>query len=338
MHQLVESVFGLAFSNPILDTRHDSAQFTLPVAEVASPFPLTQAGGKPVPQRLAMTTDSYVVRPIFFPGGNIGSMAIYGTVNDLAMSGARPLYLSCAFIIEEGLPMETLWRVACSMREAARKCGVQIVTGNTKVVDKGKGDGLFINTTGLGVIRSAQPILPQNVQPGAAVLVSGDLGRHGMAIMAVREGLQFESAIESDSAPVAEAVLDLLQSGIEIHCLRDLTRGGLASALNEIAEAAGVKIAVEEKLIPVREEVHAACELLGLDPLHVANEGRFAAFINEKDSARALEILRRHAVSANAGVIGRVVEKSAPLVTLKSAIGASRILDMPSGEQLPRIC
>ena len=328
MHQLLENVFGKAFSNPLLDTRHDSAQLEFP----------EHTGKMPVPLRLAMTTDSYVVRPIFFPGGDIGSMAIHGTVNDLAMSGARPLYLSCGFIIEEGLPMETLWRVVCSMRDAAEKCGVQIVTGDTKVVDKGKGDGLFINTTGIGVIEHTQKILPASVQPGDAVLVSGDLGRHGMAIMAVREGLQFESAIESDSAPVQEPVLDLLKAGIEIHCLRDLTRGGLASALNEIAEAAGVKIAIEEKLVPVREAVHAACEMLGLDPLHVANEGRFVAFVAEKDAPRALEILRRHGVSSSAAVVGKVVEKSAPLVTLKSAIGASRILDMPSGEQLPRIC
>jgi hydrogenase expression/formation protein HypE len=320
MHRLLEDIFGKAFSNPILDTRHDSAQFTVP------------------PGRLAMTTDSYVVRPIFFPGGDIGSMAIHGTVNDLAMSGARPLYLTSAFIIEEGLPMETLWRVVCSMRDATKKCGVQIVTGDTKVVDKGKGDGLFINTAGIGVIEHSLNIAPQNAQPGDAILVSGDLGRHGMAIMAVREGLQFESTIESDSAPVHEAVLDLIRAGIDIHCLRDLTRGGLASALNEIAEAGGVKIAVEEKLIPVREEVHAACEMLGLDPLHVANEGRFAAFIAAKDSERALKILQRHAVSSNAALIGKVVEKSAPMVTIKSAIGASRILDMPSGEQLPRIC
>jgi hydrogenase expression/formation protein HypE len=320
MHRLLEEVFGQAFSNPILDTRHDSAQFTVP------------------PGRLAMTTDSYVVRPIFFPGGDIGSMAVHGTVNDLAMSGARPLYLTSAFIIEEGLPMETLWRVVCSMRDAAKKCGVQIVTGDTKVVDKGKGDGLFINTAGLGVIEHSLNIAPQNVQPGDVILVSGDLGRHGMAIMAVREGLQFESTIESDSAPVHEVVLALIQAGIEIHCLRDLTRGGLASALNEIAEAAGVKIAVEEKMIPVREEVHAACEMLGLDPLQVANEGRFVSFVAAKDSARALEILRRHEVSNNAAVIGKVAEKAAPLVTIKSAIGASRILDMPSGEQLPRIC
>jgi|ERR1019366_4068959 hydrogenase expression/formation protein HypE len=320
MHQLLEEVFGKAFSNPILAMRHDSAQFDVPS------------------RKLAMTTDSYVVRPIFFPGGDIGSMAVHGTVNDLAMSGARPLYLTSAFIIEEGLPMETLWRVVCSMSDAAKKCSVQIVTGDTKVVDKGKGDGLFINTAGLGVIEHGLHIAPQNVRPGDAILVSGDLGRHGMAIMAVREGLQFESAIESDSAPIHDVVLDLLKSGIEIHCLRDLTRGGLASALNEIAEAAKVKIAVEEKSIPVREDVHAACEMLGLDPLHVANEGRLVAFVAPKDSERALQILRRHAVSANAAVIGRVAEKSAPLVTIKSAIGASRILDMPSGEQLPRIC
>jgi hydrogenase expression/formation protein HypE len=197
---------------------------------------------------------------------------------------------------------------------------------------------LFINTTGIGIIEYEQIISPQNVQPGDAVIVSGDLGRHGMAIMAVREGLQFESAIESDSAPVHEPVLELLKNGIEIHCLRDLTRGGLASALNEIAEAAGVKIAIEEKSIPVREDVHAACEMLGLDPLHVANEGRFIAFVASKDVARALKIFHGHEVSAGAARIGQVVEKSAPLVTLKSAIGASRILDMPSGEQLPRIC
>jgi hydrogenase expression/formation protein HypE len=338
MHQLLENVFGKAFGNPILDTRHDSAQFSIPMAWAERPLTSKHTGGTPVPPRLAMTTDSYVVRPLFFPGGDIGSLAVHGTVNDLAMSGARPLYLSCAFIIEEGLPMETLWRVACSMRDAATKCGVQIVTGDTKVVDKGKGDGLFINTSGIGVIEHHQEILPQKVRPGDAVLVSGDLGRHGMAIMAVREGLQFESAIESDSAPLWEPVLELLKSGIGIHCLRDLTRGGLASALNEIAEVAGVKIAVEEKLIPVREEVHAACEMLGLDPLHVANEGRFAAFVAEKDAARALEILRRHPVSVNAANIGLVAEQSAPLVTIKSAIGGSRILDMPGGEQLPRIC
>ena len=261
MHQLIGKMFLAAFANPLLEMQHDST--------------VVEWTGK----KLAFTTDSYVVRPIFFPGGDIGSMAVHGTVNDLAMSGARPLYLSNAFILEEGLPMETLWRVVCSMRDAAQRCGVQIITGDTKVVDKGKGDGLFINTAGIGVIEHGQTIAPQNVRPGDVVLVSGDLGRHGMAIMAVREGLEFESQIESDSAPVAGLVMELLKAGIEIHCLRDLTRGGLASALNEIAEAAGVKIAIEEKSVPVREDVHAACEMLGLDPLHVACEGRFAAFI-----------------------------------------------------------
>jgi hydrogenase expression/formation protein HypE len=320
MHQLIGKMFLTAFANSALEVQHDSA--------------VVAWTGK----KLAFTTDSYVVRPIFFPGGDIGSMAVHGTVNDLAMSGARPVYLSCAFILEEGLPMETLWRVVCSMRDAAQRCGVQIITGDTKVVDKGKGDGLFINTTGIGVIQHSLNIAPQNVQPGDAVVVSGDLGRHGMAIMAVREGLQFESAIESDSAPVHEIVLELIAAGVGIHCLRDLTRGGLASALNEIAEAAGVRLAVEEKLIPVREDVHAACEILGLDPLHVANEGRFVAFVTEKAAHHALQILRRHQVSNGSAVIGRVVETSSPRVTLKSAIGASRILDLPSGEQLPRIC
>ena len=347
MHQLLEEVFGKAFSNPLLDTRHDSAQFAIPVARASRPFESIQpaqtsgqkrTGEMPLPLKLAMTTDSYVVRPLFFPSGDIGSMAVHGTVNDLAMSGARPLYLSTAFIIEEGLPMETLWRVVCSMRDAAQRCGVQIITGDTKVVDKGKGDGLFINTTGIGLIEHSLEIMPQSVQPGDAVLVSGDLGRHGMAIMTVREGLEFESTIESDSAPVHEPVLALLRAGVEIHCLRDLTRGGLASALNEIAWAAAVRIAAEEVSIPVREDVHAACEVLGLDPLHVANEGRFIAFVAAQDAGRALQILRRHEISSGAATIGQVTGKAEPLVVLKSRIGANRILDMPSGEQLPRIC
>lgn len=320
MHELIERIFGAAFANPILEARHDAAV-------LASP-----------PGALAFTTDSYVVRPLFFPGGDIGSLAVHGTVNDLAMAGARPLHLSAAFIIEEGLPMDTLWRVVCSMRGAARRCGVQIVTGDTKVVDKGKGDGLFINTTGLGVVESGARVAPQAVEPGDAVLLSGDVGRHGMAIMTAREGLQFESAIESDSAPVHEPVLALLRAGLNVHCLRDLTRGGLAAALNEIAQAARVRVAVEESAIPVRGDVHAACEILGLDPLHVANEGRFVVFLPEAEAEAALALLREHAVSAGAARIGRVTERGAPLVTLRSAIGATRVLDMPSGEQLPRIC
>ena len=320
MHQLIGKMFLTAFGNPLLNTRHDSA-----VADWTG-------------KKLAFTTDSYVVRPLCFPGGDIGSLAVHGTVNDLAMSGARPVYLSAAFIIEEGLPMDSLWKIVCSMRDTAQRCGVQIVTGDTKVVDKGKGDGLFINTAGIGVIEHSLAIAPQSVRPGDAVLVSGDIGRHGMAIMAVREGLEFESAIESDSAPVHEIVLDLLRAGVEIHCLRDLTRGGLASALNEIAEAATVRIEIAEKSVPVREDVHAACEMLGLDPLHVACEGQFIAFVTPGDAERALQIMGRHATGAGSAVVGEVAESSEPLVTLKSAIGANRILDMPSGEQLPRIC
>ncbi len=320
MRDLIDRMFMPAFGNPLLEPQHDSSVF--------------EAGG----QRLAFTTDSYVVRPLFFPGGNLGAMAVHGTVNDLAMSGARPMYLSAAFIIEEGLPMDTLWRIVTSMQEAARAAGVQIITGDTKVVDKGKGDGLFINTAGVGVLEHSMTITPRSVQPGDALLVNGDLGRHGMAIMAVREGLQFESAIESDSASVAGAVLDLVRGGVEIHCLRDLTRGGLASALNEIARGANLAPRVEERLIPVREDVRGACEILGFDPLQVACEGRFAAFVPEREADRAVAILRRHPVGEGACRIGSVTSQRSPKVLLKSVLGPERILDMLSGEQLPRIC
>jgi hydrogenase expression/formation protein HypE len=320
MHQLISKLFVPAFRNPLLEVQHDASVFDI-------------AG-----QRLAFTTDSYVVRPLFFPGGDLGSLAVHGTVNDLAMAGARPLYLSAGFIIEEGLPMETLWKLVSSMQKAAHQAGVQIITGDTKVVDKGKGDGLFINTAGIGVVEHSLKIAPQSVQPGDAILVNGDLGRHGMAIMAVREGLSFESTIESDSAPLAEPVLQLLRAGIEIHCLRDITRGGLTSVLNEIAEAAGLAMHVEEKLIPIREDVRAACEILGLDPLQVACEGRFTAFVPERDADRALEMLRAHPSSAGACRIGKVSDQRTPKVLLKSAIGTQRILDMSTGEQLPRIC
>ncbi|MGP8198346.1 MAG: hydrogenase expression/formation protein HypE [Limisphaerales bacterium] len=318
MHELLEKMFFAAFGEAPASGRHDSAMLDFPAG------------------RLAFTTDSYVVRPIVFPGGDIGSMAVHGTVNDLAMSGARPLWLSAAFILEEGLPMETLWGVVCSMRDAAVRSGVCIVTGDTKVVDKGKGDGLFINTAGIGVVEHSQVIAPGSVQAGDAVLVSGDLARHGMAIMSVREGLEFQSRIESDSAPVSGLVLKLLAAGLELHCLRDLTRGGMSGALNEIAEAAKRRIVIEENAVPVREDVHAACELLGLDPLHVACEGRFVAFVPPKDADQALAIMRQD--ESSAGRIGVVQDGDPPLVVLKSAIGASRILDMPSGEQLPRIC
>lgn len=289
--------------------------------------------------QLAFTTDSYVINPLFFPGGDIGSLAVHGTVNDLAMAGATPQYLSAGFILEEGLPMETLWRVAQSMQQAAERCGVKILTGDTKVVERGKGDGLFINTSGIGVINHDQVIHPQQVQPGDRLIVSGDLGRHGIAIMARREGLEFETSIESDSAPVHREVAELLNAQIPIHCLRDLTRGGLASAVNEIAQSAGVTIHLDETLIPVRDDVQAACELLGFDPLYVANEGRFLAIAPSESVEPMLQILRTYHPQATAiGEVTGTSDQPLGLVTLQSRIGASRLLDMLSGEQLPRIC
>ena len=319
MHQLIGKMIVPALRNPLLESQHDSSVFNLGT------------------QRLAFTTDSYVVRPMFFPGGDLGSLAVHGTINDLAMSGARPLYLSAGLIIEEGLPMDQLWQILGSMQKAARSAEVEIITGDTKVVDKGKGDGLFINTSGIGVVEHQLVIAPQSVRPGDAILVNGDLGRHGMAIMSAREGLEFESNIESDSAPLAEPVLAMLQAGLELHCLRDCTRGGLTSVLNEIAESANVTLRVEEKLIPVREDVRAACEILGLDPFQVACEGRFAIFLPAEQSDRALEILNSKAENG-ACRVGVVSAAGGPRVILKSTIGAERILDMASGEQLPRIC
>ena len=318
MNQLIEQMFTAGFDNEYLAQRHDGATFQLPNG------------------RLAFTTDSYVVNPLFFPGGDIGHLAVNGTVNDLAMCGARPYYLSVGFILEEGLPMETLWHIVRSMRQAAQAANVQIVTGDTKVVDRGKGDGIFINTAGVGAVADGVEISPQQVQPGDVILLNGDIGRHGMAIMAVREGLAFETAIESDTAPVAEAVEALLAAGIELHCLRDLTRGGLTSALVEIAETAVLHIHIDERAIPVQAEVQGACELLGLDPLYVANEGRFAAFVAPADAERALKILQQF--DSQARSIGKVIEASSALVTMRSKIGANRILDRLSGEQLPRIC
>jgi len=320
MHQLIQKMFASTFDNPLLNQAHDGAVFQLQNA------------------RLAFTTDSYVVNPLFFPGGDIGSLAIHGTVNDLAMCGARPLYLSVGFILEEGLSMETLWQIVQSMKSAADRSGVQIVTGDTKVVDRGKGDGIFINTAGVGIIQHNLDISPQQIQPGDVILLNGDIGRHGIAIMATREGLAFELPVESDSAPVAELVQQLIDADIEIHCLRDLTRGGLATGLIELAETSGCKIEVDEVAIPVQSEVNSACEILGLDPLYIANEGRFVAFVSQKSAEKALKIMKKHPVGEGTRIIGRVVDESRPLVILKSRIGTSRILDMISGEQLPRIC
>jgi len=318
MHRLLETVFLPAFGNPALDAQHDGAALSI--------------HGR----RLAFTTDSFVVNPLFFPGGDIGTLAINGTVNDLAMCGAYPLYLSAGFILEEGLAIETLQRVVSSMKMAAEAAGVRIVTGDTKVVDRGKGDGLYINTAGIGVIEHDLDIAPRSVRPGDSVILSGDIGRHGMAVMALREGLEFESQIESDCASVSKPVLALFDEGIVVHCLRDLTRGGLASALVEIAQTAQVHIHIDEEAIPVDEQVRGACEILGLDPMYVANEGRFIAFVESTNTERALHIL-----GSAARVIGQVSSTDGDCggrVTLRSAIGASRIVDMLSGEQLPRIC
>ncbi len=321
-HQLIEKIFLPAFSNPALEQRHDGAVLCV--------------NGS----RLAFTTDSFVVQPLIFPGGNIGDLAIHGTVNDLAMCGARPLYLSAGFILEEGLSMDTLRTVVTSMQQAAAQAGVQLVTGDTKVVDKGKGDGLFVNTSGIGVIEGnvKTTVGPASVQVGDAVIVSGDLGRHGIAILSVRQGLEFESPILSDSANVWPAVEALLNAGIEVHCLRDLTRGGLATTLNEIAGDRGICIKLEETLMPVEETVESACEILGLDPLYVANEGRFAAFVPSAQTEAALEVLRKVPVSQGAVSVGKVEESPRGLVVLQSRIGGNRVVDMLSGEQLPRIC
>ena len=316
--RLIDEVFVPAFANPLLEGLHDGAVFDTPG------------------QRLAFSTDSFVVQPLFFPGGDIGSLAINGTANDLAMCGARPLYLSAGFIIEEGLPLDTLRRVAASMGEAARRAGVALVTGDTKVVDRGKADGLFVNTAGVGAVEDESS--PAKVMPGDAIVLSGDLGRHGMAVMAQREGLEFDSPITSDCAPLYGHVRALRDAGIEVHCLRDLTRGGLAAALGEIAEQRHLCLGLGEEKVPVSAPVRGACELLGLDPLHVANEGRFVAFVPGDQAEKAVASLRAFAPDDGAALIGRVSEREGDLVLLKSTIGVERVLERLSGEQLPRIC
>jgi len=319
-HRLIEKMFLPAFANPIIEARHDGA--------------VVSVGGS----RLAFTTDSYVVQPCFFPGGDIGLLAVNGTINDLAMCGARPLYLSVALILEEGFAMADLWRVVSSMKDAARQAGVDLVTGDTKVVDKGSGDGIFINTSGIGLIEGDFTISPSNVHPGDAVIVSGDIGRHGMAVMAAREGLEFENPIESDTAALCAPVLSLLEAGIEVHCLRDPTRGGLATSLIEIAQVASLGVHIDEAAIPVSDEVRGACEILGLDPLYVANEGRFIAFVPAECRERALEVLRANPLCKGSCTIGTVSAGDAGMVVSKTLIGGRRVLDMLSGDQLPRIC
>lgn len=317
-HRLIDGMFRPAFAVSDDDFTHDGA--------------LLEAGGAP----LAFTTDNYVVRPLFFPGGDIGSLAVNGTVNDLAMCGAVALGLSVGLVLEEGLAIEDLRRIIESMRRSADVAGVRIVTGDTKVVERGKGDGIYINTSGIGRVVATQPIIPRRVQPGDAVVLSGDVGRHGIAIMAVRENLGFETEIVSDCAPLIAPVQDLLAAGIDIHCLRDLTRGGLATSLIEIATAAGVVIDLDDNAIVVSDPVRGACEILGLDPLYVANEGRFVAFVPAESTEQALAIMRKH--NGDAAIIGRVAHTASRGEVVVSTIGHRRPLDMLHGAQLPRIC
>jgi hydrogenase expression/formation protein HypE len=320
MAQLVDELFFTAFANPLLEQRNDQAMFEV------------SAG------RMVMTTDSYVVSPLFFPGGDIGSLAVHGTVNDIAMAGAKPLYLTAGFIIEEGFPLRDLDRIVSSMAAAARAAGVAIVTGDTKVVERGKGDGVFINTTGIGMVPPGVSPSGDRARPGDAILVSGTVGDHGVAIMSTREGLSFDTSTISDSAALHDLVADMVAAVPDIHVMRDPTRGGLATTLNEIAHQSGVGMILEEDAIPVRGEVAAACELLGLDPLYVANEGKLVAICAPEDAETLLNVMRRHPLGSDAAIIGTVREDDHRFVQLETTFGGKRIVDWLAGEQLPRIC
>ncbi len=318
--QLIQEILLPQFRNELLDVQHDGAVFSV--------------GGT----RLAFSTDSFVVSPIFFPGGDIGKLAVHGTVNDLAMCGARPLYLSAGFILEEGLSMQNFWTITLSMREAAAAAGVALVTGDTKVVDRGKADRIFINTSGIGVVPEGVNIHPGRAQPGDKVIVSGEIAVHGIAIMSVREGLEFETEILSDTAPLNGLVNAMLAASANIHVLRDPTRGGITSALSEIAQAARVGISLDEAKIPISEEVNGACEILGLDPLYVANEGKLLAIVSAEEADPVLSAMRAHPLGIKAAVIGSVTADYPGFVLMKTRIGGNRVVDMLSGEQLPRIC
>jgi hydrogenase expression/formation protein HypE len=318
--QLIESVFLPAFSNPLLNKLDDQA-----VVEING-------------SRLAFTTDSFVVTPIFFPGGDIGRLAVNGTVNDLAMSGARPLYLSAAFILEEGLPTEDLRRIVHSMSEAARESGVQLVTGDTKVVNRGKGDKVFMATTGIGIVEEPVHISADRACPGDKIILSGYIGDHGMAILSQRENLEFEGVIESDCAALHTLVAEMLETSLEIRCLRDPTRGGVATTLNEIAGRSNVGMLLRETEIPVRDTVRGACEILGLDPLYVANEGKLVAIVAPAAAEAILQRMRQHPLGQDARIIGEVVAEHAGMVLMKTEIGGTRVVDTLFGEQLPRIC
>jgi hydrogenase expression/formation protein HypE len=318
MHDLIQS-FMPRLANPILDRMDDSAVFN-------------------ISGRLAFTTDSYTVNPIFFPGGDIGKLAVCGTVNDLAMSGAKPLYLSLAFIIEEGLPVADLQKIIESIAAAAAEAGVKIVTGDTKVVDKGSADKLFINTAGVGIVPEGVAISAANARPGDKIILSGNIGDHGIAVLSKREGLKFNTPVPSDCAPLNGLVADMLTASLNIRCLRDPTRGGLATTLNDFAGQSNVGMMIEEDKIPVDKAVLAACELLGLDPLYIANEGKLVAVVPANDTAAVLRRMKRHKYGKNAAIIGEVVAGHPRRVVMKTVLGASRIVDMPVGELLPRIC
>ena len=318
--ELVENLFVPAFRNPAIESLGDAAILSVPRG------------------RLAFSTDSYVVHPLFFPGGSIGELAINGTINDIAMSGGQPLYLSVAFILEEGLPMATLGQIVECMRIAAHSAGVQIVTGDTKVVEKGHGDGCFVNTAGIGVIPEGREVGPGRAKPGDVIIVSGTLGDHGMAVMSVREGLEFESVIRSDSAALNSLVEAIFAASSDIHILRDPTRGGLASSLNEIAAQSHVGMALIEENLPVKPDVQSACELLGMDPIYVANEGKLVAIVGASSADAVLAAIRRHPLGADAAIVGTVVADRPGMLMAKTKIGGTRVIPMQIGEQLPRIC
>ncbi len=317
---IIQQIFLPEFQNNILKPLHDGAMFSIRGT------------------RFAFSTDSYVVNPIFFPGGDIGSLAVHGTINDLAMCGATPLYISVAVILEEGFSLDSLRRIAASIGEAARNAGVLVVTGDTKVVDRGKGDQIFINTSGIGIVAQSCNISPQRARAGDKILVSGKIGMHGIAIMSVREDVGFTCGVRSDSAPLHGLVADLLREDPTLHVLRDPTRGGVAAALNEIALSAHLGIALNEDEIPVSEEVLSACEILGFDPLYLANEGRLLAFVSPAHAVGVLRKMQNHPLGRDAAIIGEAVSDHPGLVVMKTSIGGERIVDMPSGEQLPRIC
>lgn len=332
--ELIQRLFLPAYGNDVLNALEDQATLNL-LGDISEKS--YSQNGSPAP-RLAFTTDSFVVRPLFFPGGDIGKLAVHGTVNDLAVGGAIPLFLSAAFILEEGLPLDDLRRIVESMREACDVAGVTLVTGDTKVIDRSTGDQMFITTSGIGRVPHDRRLSIRNARPGDKIIVSGTIGDHGIAIMSVREGIQFETVLESDTAPLSGLTQTMLEACPSIRSMRDPTRGGVSSALNEMATASGVGIKLDESALPVRPEVHAACEMLGLDVLYVANEGKLIAAVPAADANRLVDVMRKHELGRNAAVIGDVVDDHAGMVVMRSLVGGERVVSMLSGEQLPRIC